>query len=68
MSIRVAIVDGDRQFLLKTKECIVRDQSDKDIAGQLGVGEGTVHSHLHNIYGKYHVKSRGAASLKYLGN
>jgi len=52
----------------KVMECILRDMSDKEIIEQLGVGGGTVHSHLHNIYKKFGVNSREAARLIYLGN
>jgi DNA-binding CsgD family transcriptional regulator len=46
----------------------LRDQSDKEIVAQLGIGGGTVHSHLHSIYKIFGVTSRDAARLKYLGD
>ena len=39
----------------------------KQIGEKLGITPGTVHSHLHNIYGKLHVQSRTEAVVKILG-
>ena len=39
----------------------------KLIAEKLGIATGTVHAHLHNIYGKLHVQSRTEAVVKFLG-
>lgn len=39
----------------------------KQIGEKLGIAAGTVHSHLHNIYGKLHVQSRTEAVVKFLG-
>jgi DNA-binding NarL/FixJ family response regulator len=38
----------------------------KEIAAQLGIGFDTVHSHVHNIYGKLHVRTRTEAVARYL--
>ena len=38
----------------------------KEIAAQLGIGFDTVHSHVRNIYGKLHVRTRTEAVAKYL--
>jgi DNA-binding NarL/FixJ family response regulator len=39
----------------------------KQIADQLFISPGTVHRHLHAIYGKLHVQSRTEAVVKYFG-
>ncbi|HEY3863943.1 MAG TPA: response regulator transcription factor [Verrucomicrobiae bacterium] len=38
----------------------------KEIVGNLGISEGTLHSHIRNIYEKLHVHSRTEAVVKYL--
>ena len=42
--------------------------SNKEIARQLGVTEGTVKAHLHNIYQKADVRNRTALTLRYHSN
>ncbi|MGA6967391.1 MAG: LuxR C-terminal-related transcriptional regulator [Xanthobacteraceae bacterium] len=42
--------------------------SNKEIARRLGVTEGTVKVHLHNIYQKAHVRNRTALTLRYHSN
>lgn len=39
--------------------------SNKDIAEKLGIGEGTVRTHLRSIFQKYDVKSRAELIVKY---
>lgn len=39
----------------------------KEIAGRLLIGVETVNSHLKNIYGKFRVRTRTEAAIKYLG-
>ena len=39
----------------------------KEIASQLGISARTVGDHLHHIYAKLHVHSRGGAIARYLG-
>ncbi len=39
----------------------------KEIADELGIGTETVRFHLHNIYGKLHVRTRTEAVMKYFG-
>ena len=39
--------------------------SNKEIARQLGVTEGTVKAHLHNIYQKADVRNRTALTLRF---
>lgn len=39
----------------------------KEIAQQLGIGEGTVRQHIHKIYGKLHVQNRTEAVNRYYG-
>jgi DNA-binding NarL/FixJ family response regulator len=38
----------------------------KEIVGNLDIGDGTLHSHIRNIYEKLHVHSRTEAVVKYL--
>jgi DNA-binding NarL/FixJ family response regulator len=38
----------------------------KEIVGNLAISEGTLHSHIRNIYDKLHVHSRTEAVVKYL--
>jgi DNA-binding NarL/FixJ family response regulator len=40
----------------------------KAVAGQLGVVEGTVKSHLHSIYRKLHVSNRTGLVLRVIAN
>jgi DNA-binding NarL/FixJ family response regulator len=42
--------------------------SNKEIARRLGVTEGTVKAHLHNIYQKTDVRNRTALTLRYHSN
>lgn len=39
----------------------------KEIAGKLSIGEGTVHSHVQHIYEKLHVHTRTEAAMKLWG-
>ena len=47
-------------------ERIARGLQTKEIAGELGIGERTIGSHLRNIYEKLHVHSRSAAVARFL--
>jgi DNA-binding NarL/FixJ family response regulator len=40
----------------------------KEIADQLGIGMGTVRTHLRRIYEKLHVQSRTEAAVKFLNH
>jgi two-component system, NarL family, nitrate/nitrite response regulator NarL len=42
---------------------VMQGQSNKAVAGQLGLEEGTVKIHLHNIYGKLRVSGRAELML-----
>lgn len=44
-------------------ECLVRGQSNAEIAASLGLSEGTVRIHLSNIFGKMGVHSRTEAAI-----
>jgi DNA-binding NarL/FixJ family response regulator len=46
---------------------LAKGLSYKGIAEKLGIGTGTVRSHLHVVYDKLHVRSKTEAVLKYLG-
>ncbi|RYD60564.1 MAG: response regulator transcription factor [Verrucomicrobiaceae bacterium] len=48
-------------------ELLVKGGLYKEIAWDLGIGVETVRTHLHNIYGKLHVRTRTEAVVKYLG-
>src|SRR5690606_13844573 len=48
-------------------ELLVKGSLYKEIAWELGLGVETVRTHLHNIYGKLHVRTRTEAVVKYLG-
>jgi DNA-binding NarL/FixJ family response regulator len=39
----------------------------KEIAAQLGIGTGTVNTHIRHIYEKLHVRSRAEAVARYVG-
>ncbi len=45
---------------------LAKGYSYQEIADQLGISIRTVSTHLHNIYDKLHVRSRGEASAKFL--
>lgn len=47
-------------------DLLAEGQATKEIADRLGVSYTTVCTHLGNIYGKLHVRSRTAAVVKYL--
>jgi DNA-binding NarL/FixJ family response regulator len=47
-------------------ELLVKGGLYKEIAWDLGIGVETVRTHLHNIYGKLHVRTRTEAVVKYL--
>lgn len=42
-------------------ELIVDGKTNKEIAAALGIGEGTIKTHVHNILDKLHVRDRAAA-------
>jgi two-component system nitrate/nitrite response regulator NarP len=44
-------------------DLVVRGLKNRDIAGELGIGEGTVKVHLHNIFEKVGVSSRTELAL-----
>ena len=46
--------------------CLAKGYSYQEIADQLGISIRTVSTHLHNIYDKLHVRSRGEATAKFL--
>ena len=46
--------------------CLAKGLSYQEIADQLGISIRTVSSHLHNIYDKLHVRSRGEATARFL--
>jgi DNA-binding NarL/FixJ family response regulator len=46
--------------------CIFQGLRDKEIASRLGIGTATVHSHMHQIFEKLGVHSRGEIIAKYL--
>lgn len=48
-------------------DLLVKGSLYKEIAWDLGIGVETVRTHLHNIYGKLHVRTRTEAVVKYLG-
>ena len=45
-------------------QMVVEGKGNKVIAGRLGLGEGTVKSHLRNIYRKLHVQTRAEAAAQ----
>ncbi len=47
-------------------EQVARGLHTKEIAGELGISERTIGSHLRNIYEKLHVHSRSAAVARFL--
>lgn len=47
-------------------ELIAKGKRSKEIAKLLFISPATVHSHLHRIYEKLHVRSRTEAAMKYL--
>jgi len=53
----------EREILL----LLINGATNKDIARQLGIGQGTVHRHLDNIFRKLHVHSREEARRKFVG-
>ena len=46
--------------------CLAKGYSYQEIADQLSISIRTVSTHLHNIYDKLHVRSRGEATAKFL--
>ena len=53
----------EREILL----LLMNGATNKDIASHLGIGDGTVHWHLDNIFKKMHVHSREDARRKFVG-
>lgn len=47
--------------------CLFQGASDKEIAETLRIGSGTVHSHMHRMFEKLRVTTRGEAINRYLG-
>ena len=47
--------------------CVLAHKSNKEISVELGIAEGTVHTHLTRIFSKLEVPNRDAAGRKYLG-
>ena len=47
---------------------VSRGLANKAVAGQLGVVEGTVKIHLHNIYRKLRVSNRNGLMLRVIAN
>lgn len=45
---------------------LAKGYADKEIGARLNISLSTVHVHLHNIYGKLHVRSRTEAVVKFL--
>ena len=63
---------ADEVALLSPREnevlaCLARGLAYKNIAGELGLGEETIRTHIRGIYRKLQVNSRTEAVLKYLG-
>lgn len=52
---------------LEILELLAKGDLCKEIADKLHLSLRTVHTHLKNIYGKLHVRSRTQAVLKYIG-
>jgi DNA-binding NarL/FixJ family response regulator len=48
-------------------DLLARGYSYKEITDKLGIGMPTVNTHIHRIYEKLHVQSRGQAVAKYSG-
>lgn len=48
---------------LEVLECVVRGQSNKEIAGGLGLSEGTVRIHLSHVFEKLGVRDRTQAAI-----
>ena len=46
--------------------CLFHGMSDKEIATSLGIGTATVHTHMHRLFEKLHVRSRREIVAKYL--
>jgi len=62
--------DGEQaQLSIREEEILnllVKGKRYKEIADALFISPATVHTHLHNIYEKLHVRSRSEAMVKYL--
>ena len=56
------LTDREREIL----QCLIAEQTQKQIAVALGLSPHTVDTHLRNIYAKLHVHSRGGAVAKAL--
>ncbi|MFO1498747.1 MAG: helix-turn-helix transcriptional regulator, partial [Verrucomicrobiota bacterium] len=48
-------------------EWVAAGLANKEIAGRLGLSDGTVRWHLRHVYHKLHVRSRTEAALKFRG-
>ena len=57
------LTDREREVL----HHLSQGHSNKEIADQIGIKNNTVRNHVANIYAKIHVRSRSAATSKYLG-
>jgi DNA-binding CsgD family transcriptional regulator len=45
---------------------LAKGHRSKEIAGELGIGAGTVNTHIRHIYEKLHVRSRAEAVAQFL--
>ena len=66
------IAVGEEASLTSREEEVLRllakGRRSKEIAEELGMGVGTVNTHVRHIYEKLHVRSRTEAVVKYLGS
>ncbi len=60
-----ADVEGLSPRELEILELLAQGFANKEIAGRVGVSDGTVRWHLRHIYHKLHVRSRTEAALKF---
>jgi DNA-binding NarL/FixJ family response regulator len=61
------LTDGLSERMRDTLQCLLAGDSEKEVAGKLGISQHTVHIHVKNLYKRLGVCSRAELMVKCLG-